>query len=118
MTLKECTQHPSFNGLEGTVIGRAVDGRWHIALTGAAHGHHVKYVKAMNIEVIEGTADDPIVVASASSSAAAPVAMLVQTPSQEERAAHSERLSLLQMCSSCATSRLHDMLFACSYTMS
>jgi len=57
--LRGLVQHPSFNGVEGTVTGRGEDGRWHMSLTawlpsGKAYGFHLRYVKEQNIEVVDG----------------------------------------------------------------
>ena len=50
--LKDCVQHPSFNGMEGTLTELADDGRWHMSLIGLAFGYHLRYVKVKNFDVL------------------------------------------------------------------
>ena len=50
--LKDCVQHPSFNGQMGALTKLAEDGRWHMFLTGQALGFHLRYVKVQNFEVL------------------------------------------------------------------
>jgi hypothetical protein len=50
--LKNLVQHPSFNGVEGTITEQADDGRWHMSMVGKALGFHLRFAKAQNLEVL------------------------------------------------------------------